>query len=195
MRHRSSQTLFDHWQERRGNRLLPERSEIDPSVLRRALGDVFVLSYNPAGGHPFRLAGTRLCALMGRELKGRGFASLWPAEGHVTARSIAAAAADDSVGAVASAVGHAADGNEVDLELLLLPLRHYGQSHLRMIGVLAPLDTPFWLGAKPLVALSLTEHRFVGHQTGHSGPPLAVPFGRPPGRVRHGLVVYDGGQS
>lgn len=190
MRHRSSQALFEHWQERRSTRLLPERCEIDPSVLRRALGDVFILSFSAAAGHPFRLAGTRLCSLAGRELKGTPFTALWEGTGAI---GLAAAAADDSIGVVAGAVGTTRDGSSVELELLLLPLRHCGQTHLRMIGSLAPLTAPFWLGARPVVSLALTEHRFVGHRV--VPPPLVPVLDAPPPRRRPQFVVYDGGQS
>ncbi len=47
----------------------PDRSEIEPGAVRELLGDIFVLSYDNAAGYPFRVAGTRVCALLGRDLK------------------------------------------------------------------------------------------------------------------------------
>ena len=45
----------------------------------RVLSDAFILALDAARGHPFRLAGTRVCALFGRELKGEPFLGLWAA--------------------------------------------------------------------------------------------------------------------
>ena len=56
---------------------------------------------------------------------------------------------------VASANGRTAEGWAQDLELLLLPLAHRGDTHARMIGALAPLTAPFWLGSAHLGALTL----------------------------------------
>ena len=76
MKHPSNRELFDYWNERRGNRLAPERADIEPSAIRQVLGDTFVLATDDGiGYYPFRLAGTRLCALFGRELKGESFLS------------------------------------------------------------------------------------------------------------------------
>ena len=77
MKHASTREVFDYWNERRGERVAPERYDIDPGAIRRALGDTFILSFDPKAGPQFRLAGTRLCALLCRELKGEAFLNLW----------------------------------------------------------------------------------------------------------------------
>src|SRR3979411_214660 len=53
-------------------RRAPERGDIEPGAIRNVLGDSFIIAYDPEADHPFRLAGTRVCALFGRELKGEG---------------------------------------------------------------------------------------------------------------------------
>ena len=73
MKHTSTRELFAYWDRRRGRRPAPERGEIEPGPIRRVLGDTFILSFDEPAGHPFRLAGTRVCALFCRELKGEGF--------------------------------------------------------------------------------------------------------------------------
>ena len=76
MKHAVIQDLYAYWQERRGNRPAPERADIVPGPIRHLLSDVFILTLDREAGHPFRLAGTRLCALFGRELKGERFIEL-----------------------------------------------------------------------------------------------------------------------
>ncbi len=50
-----------------------------PDAVRELLGDIFVLSYDAAAGYPFRVAGTRVCALLGCDLKDRSFSALFAA--------------------------------------------------------------------------------------------------------------------
>src|SRR3954471_5022016 len=69
MKHPSNRELFEYWNLRRGERLPPERSDIDPGAIRKILGDTFVLEMSGINNPVFRLAGTRLCALFARELK------------------------------------------------------------------------------------------------------------------------------
>ena len=77
MKHPSNQRLFEYWNERRGERLAPERADIEPGAIRQVLGDTFVIGASGVESHVFRLAGTRLCALFGRELKAESFTRLW----------------------------------------------------------------------------------------------------------------------
>jgi hypothetical protein len=77
MKHPSNREFFAYWDSKRGTARAPDRSEIDPNALRELLGDIFVLAYDVPSGHPFRVAGTRVCARFGCDLKNRSFASLF----------------------------------------------------------------------------------------------------------------------
>jgi hypothetical protein len=195
VKHSSTRSLYAYWNERRGARAAPDRSEIEPGAIRAVLGDSFILGSETGAQAPtFRLAGTRVCSLFGRELKGEAFDTLWEANHAVAARDLLTIVANEIAGVVAGVTGTTPDGHHVDLELLLLPLRHRGTSQARQIGVLAPLSLPFWLGASPLTVLALKSHR-------HIGPALDVvrttPFtaATETGRGRNGLLVYDGGRA
>ena len=192
VKHSSTRSLYTYWNERRGARPAPERSEIEPGAIRGALGDSFILGWDPVP--TFRLAGTRLCGLFGRELKSEPFAPLWDARDGTAIGDLVAIVANEIAGIVAGVTGTTADHQSVDLELLLLPLRHRGMRHVRQIGVLAPLALPFWLGATPVTALTLKSHRHVGPALDTvSTTPFMAAVGS--GRVRHGLLVYDGGRT
>jgi hypothetical protein len=194
MKHASSRQVFEYWNERRGPRIAPERGDIEPGPIRRALGDTFILGPDPEGGFRFRLSGTRSCALFCRELKGNDFISLWAEADRPGMRELIAAAVADSAGFIAGATGHNADGAEVNLELLVLPLRHSDKSQTRLLGVLAPLVPPYWLGVSPVGGLMLGTIRHLGPDAKHVVAPQLVP-GTDNGRLRHGLLVYDGGRS
>ena len=81
MKHPSSREFYAYWDQKRGDARAPDRSEIEPGAVRELLGDIFVLSYDSAAGYPFRVAGTRVCALLGCDLKDRSFSALFAADG------------------------------------------------------------------------------------------------------------------
>jgi hypothetical protein len=195
MKHSSTRELFDYWNERRGARAAPERSEIEPGAIRHVLADTFMLTFDPRAGHPFRIAGTRVCAAFGRELKGAAFTEIWAAASRDPIRDVLATVATEPVGVVAGAVGRSGAGAALELEFLALPLAHRGGASARILGALVPTEVPYWLGAETLRPLTLGMIRYLGPLTG----PYSVPRGAPAvpsnARVRHGLIVYDGGHA
>jgi hypothetical protein len=192
MKHKASQDLFAYWNELRGIRLAPERSEIDPAAIRGALGDTLMLAQEPGRRTSFRLAGTRVCALFGRELKTELFQPLWePGSRHDIDRLIANTTTE-VVGVVAGATAEVDDGAPVALELMLLPLFHRGASDGRLIGTLAPLSRPAWLGVQAARSLTLGSWRFVGPELDRAVVPKFVPL--PAEADRTQFVVHDGGR-
>jgi hypothetical protein len=193
MKHPSNRELHDYWNERRGSRLAPERADIEPSAIRQVLGDTFVLATDPIGHYPFRLAGTRLCALFGRELKSESFVKLWERSGQTAMRELLAVVMEEKTGVVASVTGSTADDSilAVNLELLLLPLSHENRSEARVLGALAPMAAPYWLGAKAVGPLKLGMLRHIGAAVEATPKPR---FAAAAGRLRGGLVVYQGGR-
>jgi hypothetical protein len=192
MKHRSNQLLFAQWHEKRGKKPVPERSAIDPGAVRAGLGDIFILDFNRLRGHPVRLAGTRVSAIAGGPLKERSFLSLWqPPQQHELVR-LMDLLANESIGVVAGATGGTEDGSSIELELLLLPLLHWGRTHARVIGAMAPLSVPAWFGSRAIGPLRLGDYRYVGMRATEPTPALLMP--RHDARARRGFVVYDGGQ-
>jgi hypothetical protein len=192
MKHPSTRTVYDYWNEKRGTRPAPERGEIDPGAIRHALGDTFMLAADFVDQSRFRLAGTRVCALFCREIKGEEFHALWSETSRKQIDDLMTVVNDEAVGAVAGVTGHAADGATVDLEFLLLPLAHIGHARVRALGVLTPLVAPYWLGEKPLVELELGSLRHIGAEMEASIAP-DFPRAVETVRLRHGFVVYSGG--
>ncbi len=194
MKHAATRDVFNYWNECRGRRPAPDRGDIEPGAIRRALGDTFILAFDAAADHPFRLAGTRVCALFCRELKGQPFAGVWEETQQSPLRELVAIVAEESVGVVAGATGIASQGASLDLELLLLPLSHRGGTHARLLGVLAPIVPPYWLGANPLANLRLGSLRHLGPALETVSLPCLVPM-HSPTEARKGFVVHEGGRS
>jgi hypothetical protein len=194
MKHPSTRALHAYWNQKRGNRAAPNRADIDPAAIRHALGDTFMLAADFVDELRFRLAGTRVCALFCREIKGEAFTELWSEDSRDRIEALLASVNDETLGAVAGVTARTADGSEADLEILLLPLAHVGHARIRALGVLAPVVPPYWLGERPVVELTLGTLRHIGPETDRVGTPqfASTPVG---GHRRHGFVVYSGGRE
>jgi hypothetical protein len=193
MKHAATRELFDYWNRRRGRRWAPARSNIDPADIQHVLGDTFMLSADFVDDIRFRLAGTRVCALFAREIKGEDFNSLWNDTSQEHVEELLIAVLSENVGTVAGVVGRTADGIEVELEFLLLPLALDGRTRVRALGVLAPLTPPYWLGQRPVIELELRTLRHIGAEQSSKSAPLFGHVQEP--RARHGFFVYSGGRE
>ena len=149
MKQSSTRELFDYWNARRGERAAPERKDIEPGAIRHLLADTFILAFDPRAGHPFRVAGTRACALLGRELKGAAFLDLWAGKSRALMSDLINVVTHEVIGVVASASGASAEGDALDLELLVLPLRQLGRTDARVLGALAPTEVTMVAGCAP----------------------------------------------
>jgi hypothetical protein len=190
MKHPASRRLYAYWDELRGKRPAPERAEIEPGAIRQILSEAFIVALDQTTRHPFRLAGTRVCALFGRELKGESFLTLWDEASQPEIRELFSILADEWVGTVAGVTAANASGEAVELELLLLPLAAPRPNLARTIGVLAPLTIPPWIGLSQIGPLTLGSRRHIGAAVEKR---LLPRFLTP--RSRRGLVVYEGGRS
>jgi len=194
MKHQSTRAVFDYWNKKRGTRPAPARADIDPTEIRHALGDTFMLAADFVDQLRFRLAGTRVCALFGREIKGEAFAALWSEASREAIDGLLAIVTNEATGTVAGLTARTEDGAETELELLLLPLAHVGHARIRALGVLAPTIPPYWIGAKPVVELTLGTLRHTGADADISIAPRLMPAATG-SRVQHGFVVYSGGRE
>lgn len=214
MRQDGSIKLFQYWNRLRGSRPAPRRTEVEPADIKALLGDTFILENDLRGEAVFRLAGTRLCATYGRELKGFAFSSLWrDRDRRMIARLVRNVLTEQSVLVVCyEAISRG--GRQIPIELLLLPLAG-GEESRRALGVATPVDKPYWLGADPIVDSALDSVRVIDPDREQAFPstrpavevPTLAPGDLVPDlaaggvadvagvrRIRH-LVVFPGGRS
>jgi len=202
MKTASTRALFAYWDEKRGERIAPARSDIDPCAIRQILGDTFILACDRDNDHPFRLAGTEVCAIFGRELRGEPFMNVFAPADRADVRELVGIVANEARGVIAGALARTDDERSAELELLLLPLLHHDQ--MRLLGALAPIQAPFWLGRYPAASLSLGTRRHL--EPGRNVPRLlrgselethgGMPGGASPSHQRplRGLVLHRGGR-
>jgi hypothetical protein len=182
MKHPSSRAFFAYWDKKRGSARAPDRSDIDPAAVRELLGDIFVLSCEPKLGFPFRVAGTRVCALAGCDLKDVSFAALFAEGCRSEIEEIATIVADETLGAIAGIIATREDGSKAHLELLLLPFNGRPHTPVSVTGVLAPFDDE--CGA--LGPFTVISWRYL-HQ-----PEKLLPRAIRKLQIARGLMVYEG---
>jgi hypothetical protein len=192
MRQASTRDLFAYWDVLRGSRKAPDRAEIDPGAIRASLPDVFLLGLDAQRRYPFRLAGTSVCALFGRELRDTAFQALWSPTGAVAMAKLVQCVIDDSAGAVTGITGRNEDGDMVDLEMILLPLASRDGGRARVIGAVSAPRPPYWLGIRPVVTLQSGGVRFVGPAVDTPSARKLV-AGRDNPLAGPGFVVYPAG--
>jgi hypothetical protein len=211
MKLNGSIALFQYWNRLRDGRPAPKRTEVEPADIKALLADTFILERDTRGEAVFRLAGTRLCATYGRELKGFSFPSLWrEKDQRLIARLIHGVFQQKSV-VVISYEGLSRNGRSNHFELLALPLDG-GVENPRCLGIMTTAEKPFWLGADPIADALIDSIRvvdpdkepmFLKNRPAIAVPPLAPSsldtpttiseFSRAR-RIRH-LVVLDGGRE
>jgi|SRR5271166_4093075 len=182
MKHPSTSAYFAYWDGKRAGERAPDRSAIEPGDIRELLGDIFVLSYDTHAGFPFRVAGTRVCALFGRDLKDKSFLTLFSPESRREIEDIATVVAEETLGALAGVTATTPSGGRAHLELLLLPFNARAHMPISMTGLLAPFETNLGL----LGELEVTSYRYL-HR-----PEKIVPRALRKLALARGFMVYEG---
>ncbi|MFI4934049.1 MAG: PAS domain-containing protein [Caulobacterales bacterium] len=142
MFHLNTELLIDYWRERRGERALPARADIDPTAFAALAPNVFIVLRQGAGDYRFRLAGEGVHDLHGRALAGENLLLLWRADhrGFLTSALEAAMRAPAPV--VVSAEARTRDAIAGRLEILFAPLSGPTGLADRFLGLCQPI-APF----------------------------------------------------
>jgi hypothetical protein len=188
--------LYAYWNRLRGRRSAPERKDVDPAAIRGVLADTFVLDFDASSGFPFRISGSRANALFLRELRGFSFLDLWRDADRQDLESILHCVADEAQAFLIGAETGPSGDDAVAIEVILLPLRHHGLTHARVLGGLAIHAPPAWMGLTSAGPIALTSLRALDPLTGRARAPedgAAVSFSlrNMPTRYKH-LFVYSG---
>ena len=219
MQKQSTKTLYDYWNTLRGSRSAPDRRDLDPTKIRGALANTFILELNDGHEFDFRLAGSHICSIYSRELKGRSFTRLWHPRDRDAMETLVRAVTEDHAVALITFTGMTAIHTRVPVETILLPVRHNGSTQTRLLGAMTTVDEPYWLGVQPLVEQRISGLRLIWpDDQSHADlardvaatvprevvfaaavstapqPMAATVFGRQARRYAH-LAVIDGGRQ
>jgi hypothetical protein len=211
MKQDGSIALFHYWNRLRNGRPAPKRTEIEPADIKRLLADTFILERDTRGEAVFRLAGTRLCGIYGRELKGFSFPSLWREKDRRLVSRLAHGVFEQNNVVVITFDGMSRNKRSNPFEMVVLPLDG-GIDNPRCLGAVSAVEKPFWLGADPIVEAEIESVRVVDPDREpmflKNRPAIEVPALSPnelpasgdkkgaggSRRIRH-LLVLDGGRS
>ena len=182
MKHPSSREFFAYWDAKRGDARAPDRSEIQPGAVRELLGDIFVLSYEHDAGYPFRVAGTRVSALLGRDLKDTSFSALFAPDSRREIEGVINYVAEEMLPAIAGITATSEDGTTAHLELLLLPFNNRAHAPISLTGSLAPFENDLGI----IRDFKVTSWRYL-HR-----PQKLVPRALRKLAIARGLMVYEG---
>jgi len=182
MKHPSSRAFFAYWDGRRGTSRAPDRSDIEPGAVRHLLPDMFVLAYDAEAAYPFRFVGTRVCALLGGDVKDTSFSARFAAEQRREVEEIIAAVAEEALPAVAGVTATSREGHLAHLELLLLPFSSRAHTPISLAGLLAPFEGV----SGRLGELTLTSWRYLHREEG------LLPRTIRKLAIARGFMVYEG---
>ncbi len=188
--------LYAYWNRLRGRRSAPERNDVDPGAIRGVLADTFVLDFDASRGFPFRIAGSRANALFLKELRGFSFLDLWRGADREDIDSILHCVADEAQAFLIGAEARAPNLDAVDVEIILMPLRHHGLTHARILGGLAVHSAPAWMGMSGAEPIALTSLRALdpptrAPPTPEGAAPVDFSLRDSPRRYKH-LFVHSG---
>lgn len=204
MRHKTTQTVLNYFNRIRDGKPAPLRADIDPSELKTALPDVFILETDKFGAVFFRLAGTRVCSIMGRELRGENFNNLWHDSNRHKMKLAAEAVRANQAPMTVKIRSTAYDEEDGDLEMLLMPLSSRPGLRDRLFGSLVDVSTPPLLNEKIRILWAESLHFIADDRAiddlrvnGAAGAALSVIASKssaPRARIMH-LKLLDGGRK
>jgi hypothetical protein len=189
--------LYSYWNRLRRARGAPERNDVDPGAIRGVLADTFVLEFDDRRGFPFRIAGSRVNALFLKELRGLPFLELWREADRKEMNSVLNRVADEAQPFLIGAEARPAGLGSVEIEAILLPLRHHGLTRSRLLGGFGMSAAPDWTGLVGAGPIALTSLRALDSSLpaglthdGAADAGFLVP--QAPKRYKH-LFVYSSG--
>jgi hypothetical protein len=185
MKHPATRELYDYWDRQRDGAPAPERGAMEPGAVRHLIGDMFVVGCDEPQRFPFRVVGTRVCAMAGRDLKGEDFLELFAEASRYKIAEFLSLATDESLVTVAGVTAFTESRSAVPAELLLLPFAPSVLSPQSVTGLLVTLGVAADAGPSVLRDFSLVSWRHAGQQTLRQRAVRRLALAK-------GLVAYEG---
>ena len=176
--HPATRSLYQVWDTIRRGRTAPLRTELDLRAIKDVLANIAIIKMHPTPpGYSFRLAGTALRTIFGKELTGTSFLDLWSPVERTTIAGLAATVLSKHQPATVRFKGFAKDGRAEGVEMIMLPISsHTNRQETQILAAIAPLTAPYWLGVHPIVRTELISHRLIRTDPygGHDNRPQDV---------------------
>lgn len=167
--------LCEFWDEVRGDRLLPNASDVDPSQIAYILKDIAILDVITEMNIQYRLAGTGIAERMGADPTGNNLIEMTAPETRATVSKILNLIVSHPVGCIATYENIYNTGKRAVIESLYLPLqRGEGQAD-RIVSVHSQEKTVSYEDeqAHSTVAAKILELKWLDLGAGTPDAPLA----------------------
>jgi hypothetical protein len=175
MFHSNTELLIDYWRRLRGPDALPARAAVDPTGFAALAPRAFVANRHTTGEFELRLAGEALIDFYGYPLRGLELGNLWRLAHRRRLAGLLAATLSAAEPLVIVAEARAADGSNLRLEVLFLPLAGADGVADRFLGLYQPT---FGIWRAPLGELALISAFGVADEMTRSHLRLATLDGR-----------------
>ncbi|MGI9422226.1 MAG: PAS domain-containing protein [Hyphomicrobiaceae bacterium] len=207
MQQPSCKILYDYWQSLRAGQIVPRRMDLDPTRISAILPNTLLLERTDHDRLTIRLAGTRLCELFGRELRGHDFRRLWTASDQRLLQHHIALGAASGEGIEISVQTQTSAAASFMTELVLLPLTDNQNVITRWVGAWDMDVAHHWSPGDHLTGFKICSckaindafaavPRTVDQRHAEAAPMFVLPAADRFVRQRHRYFrVYDGGLS
>lgn len=165
--------MQNYWDDLRGDRQVPLRSEVDPRKIENCLAYAFILERIAPGLARFRLAGTHLNDLIGMEVRGMPLTAIFaPDARNGLSELLEQVFSDPSVVQISLKAEDAIGKPPIDGRMILLPLKSDFGDVTRVLGCFV---TQGAIGRTPR-RFALTDAKLAKATGRHLGvPPLPLP--------------------
>ncbi len=184
MRHPHTQSLLDHWRQTRGEQNAPRKSSIDPRDIKIHLPFAFLVRREAGDRFTFTLAGTGLCDVFGRELRGQSFVHLWAEASRSAVSTSLVRVSNLSVPTIAMSVGETADLKPMPAEILFLPYTSERGETDWVLGHYQPLEPLSRLIGHKIVRMRMTANAIMTGDAHAPGEVSMVDVKRRPHNLR-----------
>lgn len=155
MKHFLTRLLFRYWCSLSEDGELPSRRQVEPRLIKPVLPYTFILQRFDNEHIVFRLAGTEICHLFGREFRDQNFLHMWEGKEQRAIRALIQQMFDDDQAAVVNFVAETIDRTQYPGEILLLPMLDEDGQPSRILGAAIPLGSTAGLNDRKFVNQSV----------------------------------------
>lgn len=196
--HPSSRILFRFWEAARGEMSAAKKQDLKLAKISKILANICILERDRTRqSFKWRLAGTRVCKIWGRELTGSNVLSNWPDFEKQTMASGFDMVLAQLQPCVARLKVISEHGNELGIEVLALPIQDTNSGEIQILAGIVSFQNPDWLGTQQLAGFELSAIRKIWTES-LPGDILARPIPSLPGRDSRQpppfLKIIDGGR-
>lgn len=161
MLHPGSRALFRYWEGVRGEMSAPPRDWLDLRKIPMLVPYLFMIERKPSHGYAWRLAGTRVCELWGKELTGKTAFAVDDRFERDSINRLLAGVVDSHQPFVLRFRLGSESGLSVAAELVGVPLRARQGNATYAFGVIMPFRDVSWARHDPVTSFELSAARTI----------------------------------